>query len=226
MWPLRAPNRRSWRGAAPIRGAGFPKRPRPVGPASYSRAVIPTAPDDVRVPTDADLLAAHRAGDPQAFDLLARHSYGLLWGVAMRMLDHPDDAADAVQEALIAALRRAHTYRGEASVRTWLCRITVNTCIDRLRRERLRPTEAWNDRDQASGVDHAGRVVTRMAVDEALAQLTVEQRVAVVLVDVQGWSVAEVAQLVGVPQGTVKSRCARARTRLAELLGHLREEHR
>ena len=65
-----------------------------------------------------------------------------------------------------------------------------------------------------------------MAVDEALAHLTVEQRVAVVLVDVQGWSVAEVAQLVGVPPGTVKSRCARARTRLAALLGHLREEHR
>jgi len=65
-----------------------------------------------------------------------------------------------------------------------------------------------------------------LAVDEALAQLSVEQRVAVVLVDVQGWSVAEVARLVGVPPGTVKSRCARARTRLAELLGHLREEHR
>ena len=88
----------------------------------------------------------------------------------MRMLDHPDDAADAVQEALIAALRRAHTYRGEASVRTWLCRITVNVCIDRIRRDRLRPTEAWGDREPSSGVDHAGRVVTRMAVDEALAQ--------------------------------------------------------
>jgi RNA polymerase sigma-70 factor, ECF subfamily len=188
--------------------------------------VIPVAPDDVRAPTDAELLAAHRAGDPRALGVLARHHYGRLWGVAMRMLDHPDDAADAVQEALIAALRRAHTYRGEASVSTWLCRITVNACIDRIRRERLRRTEAWDDRDSPTGTDHAGRVVTRIAVDEALAQLTVEQRVAVVLVDVQGWSVAEVAQLVGVPPGTVKSRCARARTRLAELLGHLREEHR
>jgi RNA polymerase sigma-70 factor, ECF subfamily len=188
--------------------------------------VTPVAPHDLRAPTDAQLLAAHRAGDPRAFDQLARQNYGLLWGVAMRMLDHPDDAADAVQEALIAALRRAHTYRGEASVRTWLCRITVNTCIDRIRRDRLRPTEAWGDREPASGVDHAGRVVTRMAVDEALAQLSVEQRVAVVLVDMQGWSVTEVARLVGVPPGTVKSRCARARTRLAELLGHLREEHR
>ena len=88
------------------------------------------------------------------------------------------------------------------------------------------PPRAWGDREPPSGVDHAGRVVTRIAVDEALAQLTTPQRVAVVLVDVQGWSVAEVARLVGVPPGTVKSRCARARTRLAELLGHLREEHR
>ena len=117
--------------------------------------MIPTAPDGTRVPTDADLLAAHRAGDPRAFGLLARHNYGLLWGVAMRMLDHPDDAADAVQEALIAALRRADTYRGEASVRTWLCRITANVCIDRIRRERLRVTEPWPDREPAPGVDHA-----------------------------------------------------------------------
>jgi RNA polymerase sigma-70 factor, ECF subfamily len=188
--------------------------------------VNPVAPDDLREFTDAELLAAHRTGDPRAFDLLARRNYGSLWGVAMRVLDHPDDAADAVQEALIAALRRAHTYRGEASVRTWLCRITANTCIDRIRRDRLRPTEGWGEREPSSGVDHAGRIITRIAVDEALAQLTAPQRVAVVLVDVQGWSVAEVARLVGVPPGTVKSRCARARTRLAELLGHLREEPR
>jgi RNA polymerase sigma-70 factor (ECF subfamily) len=188
--------------------------------------VIPVAPDDVRAPTDAELMAAHRRGDPQAFGLLAERSFGRLWGVAMRMLGHPDDASDAVQEALIAALRRAHTYRGDASVSTWLCRITVNVCIDRIRRDRTRPTVAWGDRDLPARSDPAGELVTRLAVDEALAALPVEQRVAVVLVDVQGWPVAEVARLEGVPVGTVKSRCARARTRLAELLGHLREEDR
>ncbi len=188
--------------------------------------MIPVAPDDIRAPTDAELMAAHRAGDPEAFGLLAERNFGRLWGVAMRMLDHPDDAADAVQEALIAGLRRAHTYRGDASVRTWLCRITVNVCIDRIRRDRNRPTVPWGDRDLPARADPTGELVTRMAVDDALAALPVEQRVAVVLVDVQGWPVAEVAQLEGVPVGTVKSRCARARTRLAELLGHLREEHR
>lgn len=188
--------------------------------------MIPVVPDDVRAPTDAELMAAHRAGDAAAFGLLAERNFGRLWGVAMRMLDHPDDAADAVQEALISALRRAHTYRGDASVSTWLCRITVNVCIDRIRRERTRPTVPWGDRDLPSRADPAGELVTRLAVDDALAALPIEQRVAVVLVDVQGWPVAEVARLEGVPVGTVKSRCARARTRLAELLGHLREEHR
>jgi RNA polymerase sigma-70 factor, ECF subfamily len=188
--------------------------------------VIPVAPDNVLAPTDAELMAAHRTGDREAFGLLAERNFGRLWGVAMRLLDHPDDAADAVQEALIAALRRAHTYRGDASVSTWMCRIVVNVCIDRIRRDRTRPTVAWGDQDLPANTDPAGEVVTRMAVDEALAALPVEQRVAVVLVDVQGWSVAEVARLEAVPVGTVKSRCARARTRLAELLGHLREEPR
>lgn len=173
------------------------------------------------VPDDAQLLAAHRAGDPQAFGILAERNFDRLWGVAMRTLGHPDDAADAVQEALVSALRRADTYRGEASVSTWLCRIVVNGCIDRLRRER--PTVPLADQ-HLPRPDPAGALTTRLAVDDALLTLPVEQRVAIVLVDVQGWPVAEVAQLLQIPVGTVKSRCARGRARLATLLGYLREE--
>ena len=185
------------------------------------------APDDVSSRTDAELLAAHRAGDPLAFGLLAERSYARLWGVAMRTLAHPDDAADAVQEGLIAALRRADSYRGEATVSTWLCRIVVNACIDRLRREAVRPTAPWPEGDlPARSADPATQLATRLAVDEAMAALPAEQRLAVMLVDVQGWPVAEVAELLSVPVGTVKSRCARGRVRLAALLGHLREEER
>lgn len=173
------------------------------------------------VPDDAQLLAAHRAGDPHAFGVLAERHFDRLWGVALRTLGHPDDAADAVQEALVAALRRADSYRGEASVSTWLCRIVVNGCIDRLRR--ARPTVPLPDHAQPRP-DPAGAVTTRLAVDAALLTLPPEQRVAIVLVDVQGWPVAEVAQLLEVPVGTVKSRCARGRSRLAALLGHLRED--
>jgi RNA polymerase sigma-70 factor (ECF subfamily) len=112
-------------------------------------------------------------------------------------------------------------------VRTWLHRILLNTCIDRIRHERRRTTVPLPDRDlQAGHSDLATELVTRLAVDAALAALPVDQRVAVVLVDVQGWPLVEVAELLEVPVGTVKSRCARGRARLAVLLGHLREDDR
>jgi RNA polymerase sigma-70 factor, ECF subfamily len=172
-------------------------------------------------PSDAELLSAHAAGDPAAFGVLAERNFSRLWGIAMRTLGHPDDAADAVQEGLVSAMCRAHTYRGEASVGTWLARIVVNRCIDRLRAHR--PTVPLADRDMPRP-DPAGAVATRMAVDEALLALPVDQRLAIVLVDVQGWPVADAATMLGVPAGTVKSRCARGRARLAVLLGHLKED--
>jgi RNA polymerase sigma-70 factor (ECF subfamily) len=174
---------------------------------------------------DTALLAAHRSGDPAAFGELAARYHRELWGIALRTLGDPDDAADAVQEGLVSAYRRAGTFRGEASVRTWLRRVVVNACIDRIRHERVRRTVPWPERDvPARRADPAVETVTRLAVDEALAMLPVEQRVAVVLVDVQGYPVAEVATILGVPSGTVKSRCARGRARLAVLLGHLRRD--
>ncbi len=182
---------------------------------------MPSAP-----PSDAELLAAHRAGDPYAFGVLAGRHTNELWGLAVRTLGgDPDDAADAVQEALVSAYRRAATFRGEASVRTWLRRIVVNACIDRIRHEQVRRTVPWPEQDvPARRSDPAVELATRMAVDEALAMLPVAQRVAVVLVDVQGYPMAEAAAILQVPVGTVKSRCARGRARLAVLLGHLREE--
>lgn len=177
-------------------------------------------------PTDAQLLAAHRAGDVRAFaELVARHG-NRLWSLAARTLGGPDEAADVVQEALVSAHRRAGTFRGDSSVGTWLQRIVVNACIDRLRRERARPaTLPWPEHDIACRrPDPATELATRLAVDEALAALPAEQRVAVVLVDVHGCGVAEAAEILEVPVGTVKSRCARGRARLAVLLGHLREE--
>ena len=178
-------------------------------------------------PTDAELLFAHRAGDRHAFAELVARYRSRLWGLALRTLHDPEDAADAVQETLVAAFRRAGSYRGDASVRTWLHRILVNTCIDRIRHERRRTTVPLPDRDLAAGPpDLAAELVTRLTVDAALAALPVEQRLAVVLVDVQGWPVMEAAEMLEVPVGTVKSRCARGRARLAVLLGHLREEER
>lgn len=137
----------------------------------------------------------------------------------------PDDAADALQDAMISAFRSASSFRAESRVTTWLHRIVVNACLDRIRRKQTRPTvplaeagptEPAIERDPIEDQD------TRMAVHDALAALPDDQRSAVVLVDIEGYSVAETAGLLGIAEGTVKSRCARGRVRLAKLLGHLR----
>ncbi|WP_312858516.1 RNA polymerase sigma factor SigM [Pseudonocardia pini] len=175
--------------------------------------------------SDRQLLAAHRAGERRAFDELVRRYGDRLWSVALRTLRDPEDAADALQEALLAAYRRAASYRGEAEVSTWLHRIVVNKCIDRIRHDRARAPAAAGRRHVLipAARDPADQATTRLAVVDALSHLPVDQRLAVVLVDVEGYPVAEAARILEVPVGTVKSRCARGRVRLAGLLGHLRE---
>jgi len=166
-----------------------------------------------------------RSPRPAAPDLdeVFRAHADRLWSVALRILGDRADAEDAVQEAFLAALRSSH-FRGEAAPGTWLHRILVNGCIDRIR-ARARRRDA-DDAGAAVVRDPAGPLVTRLTVDDALAVLPVEQRVAVVLVDGLGYQVAEVAEISGVADGTVKSRCARARARLAAELGCLHEEDR
>lgn len=174
---------------------------------------------------DLALVAAHRDGDPRAFDELVRRHGDRLWSVALGVLRHPEDARDAVQESLLTAFRRLDGFRGEAALSTWLHRILVNVCLDRLRRERTRRTIPWPEQDVPDRrPDPVRALTTRIDVSQALALLPVDQRLAIELVDVQGHPVAEAARILEVPAGTVKSRCARGRLRLAVLLGHLREE--
>jgi len=176
--------------------------------------------DDQPVIDDAALLRAHAAGDRDAFAELVRRHRDRLWAVALRTLGDREDAADALQEALISAYRSAHRFRGDAAVTTWLHRIVVNACLDRVRRRAARPTVPLVDTEPSpvAPVDSD----TALDVRAALARLPVEQRAALVLVDVQGYSVAEAAVILDVAEGTVKSRCARGRARLAALLGYLR----
>jgi RNA polymerase sigma-70 factor (ECF subfamily) len=175
--------------------------------------------------SDADLLLAHAAGDATAFEELVRRHRNRLWAVALRTTRDREDAADALQDALISAYKAAGSFRGESAVTTWLHRIVVNACLDGMRRRRARATAQLPEEGPYEPADSRDRVAerdTRMVVEEALGQLPVEQRAAIVLVDVEGWSVAETAAILGVAEGTVKSRCARGRARLAVLLGHLR----
>lgn len=175
--------------------------------------------------SDAELLRAHAAGDPYAFDTLVRRHRDRLWAVALRTMRDPDDAADALQDALISAFRAAGTFRAESAVTTWLHRIVINACLDRIRRRKTRPTVALPDQgpgEPADTRDHVAERDTAIVITDALAQLPAEQAAAITLVDLQGYSVADSAAILGVAEGTIKSRCARGRARLAELLGHLR----
>src|SRR3954467_3496403 len=98
--------------------------------------------------SDQDLLARHVAGDPEAFGEIVRRHRDRLWAVALRTLGDREEAADAVQDALISAYRAAHTFRGQSAVTTWLHRITVNACLDRARKTASRRTSPIEDTER------------------------------------------------------------------------------
>jgi RNA polymerase sigma-70 factor (ECF subfamily) len=179
-------------------------------------------------PTDVELLRMHLAGDEDAFGTLFRRHSGRLWAVALRIVCDPDDAADALQDAMISAFRRAGDFRGDSAVTTWLHRIVVNASLDSLRRRKTRAVAWSGDPDELPvpeprrGVSGADNADTRLDVEAALQMITPPQRAALVLVDMLGYSVAEAAKILDVSEGTVKSRCARGRTRLLPYLSHLR----
>lgn len=177
--------------------------------------------DDFEGADDRALMARHVAGESDAFGELFRRHRDRLWAVAVRTTGDRELAADCVQEGFINAFRRAGSYRGDAAVSTWLHRIVVNACLDRLRRERdvLRRAGDAADIDVIDGHDRHGEAETGLDVRAALARLPEHQRVVLVLVDMHGMPVAEAAETLGVAVGTVKSRCARGRTALAALLG-------
>lgn len=177
----------------------------------------------VEADRDRALLVAHLAGDPDAFGALVMVHRDRLWAVALRTLGDREEAADALQDALLSAYRGAASFRGEARVTTWLHRIVVNACLDRVRRRAARPTVAMPEHhDPADTRDALGDRETALEVEAALAALPHDQRVAIMLVDVHGMPVEDVAAVLGIPSGTVKSRCSRGRARLALSLGHLR----
>ena len=186
-------------------------------------------------PDDRALVAAHLEGDAEAFGILFSRHRDRLWAVALRTTGDPEEAADALQDAVISAFRRADSYRGDAAVTTWLHRIVVNSCLDRLRRRKVRMadplpedldehTRSAQDRGRAGPVDPADVAVAgerRSAVLLALESLPPDQRAALVLVDMEGYSIDETAAILDCAPGTVKSRCSRGRARLAPLLAGL-----
>lgn len=170
----------------------------------------------IREASDAELMRRHVAGHPDAFGELFRRHRDRMWAVALRTTANRELAADCVQDAFISAYRRAASFRGDAAFTTWMHRITVNACLDRLRRERS--TSPLPETDIADPHDAHDTAAIVQDVRAALAKLPEQQRLALVLVDMQGLSVAEAAAILDIAEGTVKSRCFRGRAALAELL--------
>jgi RNA polymerase sigma-70 factor, ECF subfamily len=186
---------------------------------------VPAA--DGQWPSDTELLRRHVAGDRDAFGELFRRHRDRLWAVALRTVCDPEEAADALQDAMVSAFRRAGDFRGDSAVTTWLHRIVVNASLDRLRRRAARPAVAGGDEEALEALaphdaDPARATDTRLDVEAALRILPPQQRAAVVLVDMLGYSVDAAAAILEVSPGTVKSRCARARARLLPYVSHLR----
>jgi RNA polymerase sigma-70 factor (ECF subfamily) len=182
--------------------------------------------------SDAQLLERHLQGDTDAFGQLFLRHRDRLWAVAVRTLCDPEEAADALQEAMISAFRRAGDFRGDSAVTTWLHRIVVNASLDRLRRKTAHPASSVGDEGALDLLATQGRVPattdpasvrdTALDVEAALRLIPPEQRAALVLVDMLGYSVADAAAVLDISVGTVKSRCARGRARLLPYVEHLR----
>ncbi len=184
-------------------------------PADNVRAMVSTETATAR--SDAELLAAHVAGEQYAFAELIHRHQDRLHRLARRTCAAPEDAADAMQDALLAAHRTAGSFRHQCAVGSWLHRIVLNACVDRLRHNKIHRTLVLEEAAHPV-VDPTATADIALTVRRALTQLPADQRAALYAVELHGYSVTDTALLLGIPEGTVKSRAARARVRLARLL--------
>jgi RNA polymerase sigma-70 factor (ECF subfamily) len=171
-------------------------------------------------------VGAAQAGDRAALDALLRRHHDRIHAVCRRLAGNDADGLDATQEALIAIARGIGRFDGRAAFSTWAYRVATNACLDELRRRRRRPTPGLpDDLDRDGGHHQIGvdsvaleRLPDQMAIDDALAQLPLEFRAPVVLRDLCDLDYAEIAAILDLPPGTVRSRIARGRGHLARLL--------
>jgi RNA polymerase sigma-70 factor, ECF subfamily len=165
-----------------------------------------------------------RKGDLAAFEELYRQHAGRLYSVACRMVGNPSDAEDLLQEIFLSAHRKLDGFRGESALGTWLYRLATNHCLDYLRSRAARTNQVTDALEDDAGPFEAGaqtladQTVAKMDLERALARLPEGCRAAFVLHDVQGLEHKEVAQALGIAEGTSKSQVHKARLRLRALL--------
>jgi RNA polymerase sigma-70 factor, ECF subfamily len=165
---------------------------------------------------DGPLVDRAKRGDRWAFEQLVERHQHRLFSLAARTLGSADDAGDAVQEAFLRAWLALPRFRGGSLFSTWLYRICLNAAHDQRVKRRAEPVEVW---ERADSRDAFAESELSSDLQAALDSLDETYRIAVVLYDVLGCSYAEIAEMTGVPEGTVKSRIYRGRSELAQRLG-------
>jgi RNA polymerase sigma-70 factor, ECF subfamily len=167
-----------------------------------------------------------RRGELGAFEELYRAHAGRIFSLATRMLGNTADAEDLLQDIFLSAHRKLESFRGEAALGTWLYRLATNQILDYVRSRAGRASQVTDGLDDASVLADArahrigDRVIDRLDLERALAQLPEGCRAAFVLHDVEGLEHREIADVLGIAEGTSKSQVHKARLRLRALLGH------
>ena len=175
--------------------------------------------------TDAELIERYLRGDAPSFSTLVRRHEKRVYNLCYRMLGREEDARDAAQDAFLTALRKLSSFRGEAQFTTWLHRVTVNACYDVLRKKKREPMlepardEEGPEPPGPASPDHADSAVAAVDVQRALLRVPQEFRAVLVLHDVHDLAYGDIAETLGIPVGTVKSRLHRGRVALATELG-------
>lgn len=175
---------------------------------------------------DEQLVAQVRSGDRQALDTLLRRHHDRLYAICRRIAGNDADAADATQDALIAIVRRLDSFDGRSKFSTWSYRVATNACLDELRRRKRRPEPSdLEERDvEAAPDDFTARLALSDEISNALDSIPEDFRLPVVMRDIDDLDYQDIADLLGVPIGTVKSRISRGRAMLADKLGTNRRD--
>ena len=175
-------------------------------------------------PRDEDLVRRYLSGDRTAFAALVERHERRVYNLALRMTGREEDARDATQDAFLTVLRKLSTFRGEAAFTTWLHRVAVNACYDVLRKRARAPLLEHSEQDDRPGLepppvpDHAASSALSIDVQRALLQVPEDFRAVMILHDVRDLPQEEVASILGIPVGTVKSRLHRGRIALARAM--------
>ena len=178
------------------------------------------------------LISRASGGDPSAFNQLMGMHEKRMYAVALRMCGNREDAQDCLQEAMLRVYRAIGGFKGQSSFGTWVYRITMNTCLDELRRKKNKQNvsfdnlldQGWSPADDsASPEKKVMQIEMRKSISTSIQELPEDMRSAIIMRDIHGYSYDEIADILGVNVGTIKSRISRGREKLREKLSNFSE---